>query len=90
MVDRGLGSFPLFLDRVHGSLFFDAGNAWGPELGVSRFDNPRQSMLTSVGAELSFILVPLYEGGLTTRFGMGVPLTDGLDPRFYIRLGNAF
>ncbi len=34
LVNRGAGLFPLHLDRISGSLFFDGGNAWGPELDL--------------------------------------------------------
>ncbi|MGI9627076.1 MAG: BamA/TamA family outer membrane protein, partial [Longimicrobiales bacterium] len=90
IVDRGLGSFPLFFDRIHGSVFFDAGNAWGPQLGVQGFDNPRGQSLASVGAEMSVIFLPFYASRLTARFGMGYPLQILTEPRFYVRIGNAF
>ena len=90
MVDRGLGSFPLFVDRVHGSVFFDAGNAWGPILGQRGYDNPRGATLASAGAELSAILVPFYAGGLTLRAGLGVPIRVLSRPVFHLRLGNTF
>ena len=90
MVDRGLGAFPLFFDRVHGSVFFDAGNAWGPVLGQRGYDNPRSATLASTGAELSAVLAPFYAGGLTLRTGIGVPLRVLSSPVFHIRLGNAF
>ena len=93
LIDRGLGPLPLFFDRFHGSVFFDAGNAWGPDLGEQLYDNPKQDMLMSVGAEVSAIVVPVYQRGLTLRFGAGLPLVDageGRDPIFYIRIGNAF
>lgn len=85
LADRGLGSLPLFLDRLHGSVFFDAGNAWGP-VG----DNPRQPVLASAGIELSAIVVPFYVGGLTLRGGAGFPMRGPSDPVFYLRAGNAF
>ena len=72
------------------AVFFDAGNAWGPQLGVAGFDNPRQETLASVGAELSTIFLPFYAGRLTARFGMGYPLQVLTDPRFYVRIGNSF
>ncbi|MDE2762876.1 MAG: BamA/TamA family outer membrane protein [Gemmatimonadota bacterium] len=98
LIDRGLGPLPLFFDRFHGSVFFDAGNAWGPDLGESepRYNNPKQDMLMSVGAEVSVIVVPAYQRGLTLRFGAGFPLVDTEipviegDPVFYVRIGNAF
>lgn len=90
LVDRGLGSFPLFVDRVHGSVFFDAGNAWGPILGQRGYDNPRAATLASVGAELSAILLPFYAGRLALRAGVGLPLRVLSSPVFHLRLGNAF
>ena len=90
VIDRGLGVFPLFFDRVHGSVFADAGNAWGPTLGRANYDNPRQAMLASVGAELSVIAGALYLSGTTIRAGFGMPLRFESDPVFYVRVGNAF
>lgn len=90
VIDRGLGAFPLFFDRIHGSVFFDAGNAWGPTLGRSGYDNPRQAMLASAGAELSTIVGALYLSGMTVRVGFGLPLRFESDPVFYVRVGNPF
>ena len=90
VVDRGLGAFPLFFDRIHGSVFADAGNAWGPTLGRTGYDNPRQAMLASVGAELSVIVGALYLPGTTIRAGVGLPLKFENDPVFYLRVGNPF
>ncbi len=90
LIDQGLAFAPLFFDRIHGSLFFDAGNAWGPVLGQRRYDNPRQQALASVGAELSVIVAPIYLRGINFRFGAGVPLNGGDGAVYYIRVGNAF
>ena len=92
LIDRGVGPLPLFFDRLHGSVFFDAGNAWGPVLGedIRNYYNPRRSMLMSVGAEVSTVVVPIYQGGLTVRFGAGLPLESGGRPAYHIRVGNAF
>ena len=90
LIDQGLAFAPLFFDRIHGSLFFDAGNAWGPVLGQRRYDNPRQQALASVGAELSMIVAPIYLRGINFRFGAGVPLNGEDGAVYYIRVGNAF
>lgn len=90
VIDRGLGLFPLFFDRIHGSVFADAGNAWGPTLNQTGYDNPRQAMLASVGAELSVIVGALYLPGTTIRAGVGLPLRFESDPVFYVRVGNPF
>lgn len=90
LVDRGLGAFPLYLDRLHGSVFFDMGNAWGPDEGPGGSANPRRTALASAGAELSAIVVPFYGRSLALRAGVGVPVAGGSGARFHVRLGNAF
>ncbi|MDE2806346.1 MAG: hypothetical protein OXN18_14490 [Gemmatimonadota bacterium] len=90
VIDRGLGAFPLFFDRIHGSIFADAGNAWGPTLDRAGYDNPRLTMLASMGAELSVIVGALYLPGTTIRAGVGLPLRFENDPVFYLRVGNPF
>ena len=90
LINRGPGLLPLFFDRVHGSVFFDAGNAWGPTLGQRLYDNPQQLALASVGAELTVIVTALYRGDASVRFGGGFPLREATDPVFYIRFANPF
>ncbi len=89
LIDRGMPFLPLFFDRLHGSVFFDAGNAWGPTLGQPRYDNPRRETLAGVGGELTLIVAPAYQRGIGVRFGTGVPLNGG-DPVFHLRVGSAF
>lgn len=91
LVDQGLGAWPLYLDRTMGTLFFDAGNAWGPVIaGVAGYDNPRQSTLASVGAEVTADVMTFWTVPLTVRVGAGVPLVDGNGVGFYMRLGVSF
>ena len=90
IIDRGFGAWPLFLDRLHGSVFLDGGNAWGPALGEPGYDNPRRPVLWSAGAEASMIVAPLYLRGVGFRVGAGFPLVEGNGPVFYLRIGNAF
>ncbi len=90
VLDRGLPFAPLFFDRIHGSVFFDAGNAWGPTLGLRNYENPRRQALASFGGELSVIVAPVYLPGVGFRFGAGVPLSGGEGATFYLRVGNAF
>ncbi|MEZ4415244.1 MAG: BamA/TamA family outer membrane protein [Gemmatimonadota bacterium] len=87
-VRRGLGAWPLFLDRVSASLFFDAGNAWGPS--EAPFANPRQATLYSTGVELVSDWLPLWDSTLRIRSGVGVPLVEGDGARMYVRVGTAF
>lgn len=84
LVDRGLGPFPLYFDRLHGSVFVDMANAWGPD------ESSGAAALVSAGAEFSAIVVPFYGRSLAFRAGVGVPVAGGSGARFHVRLGNAF
>ncbi len=87
---RGFGTLPLHLDRLMGDVFVDAGNAWGPELGVPGFQNPRGSWLASAGAEVRLRFTPFWSSGLDLRAGLAFPLVEGDGPGFYLRLGPSF
>lgn len=90
IVHQGLGAWPLHLDRVAGTLFADAGNAWGPELDRAGYDNPRRATLASVGAELTADVLALWSEGLLLRTGLAFPLVEGDGVRAYVRLGLPF
>jgi Tol biopolymer transport system component len=95
-VNRGIGLIPIHLDQVSGSLFADAGNAWGPELGPSnqRFHNPRRPALASAGVELAADVLAFFNVSLPLRGGVAFPTVDaagrGTDPVWYLRLGPSF
>jgi Tol biopolymer transport system component len=89
-VNRGWGLFPLHLDWLGGALFADAGNAWGPELGLTGYDNPHRRPLASVGGEVSARIFPFWYGTLDLRFGVGVPLVESGGPQAYLRIGPSF
>ncbi len=90
LVNRGLGLLPVNLDRVQASLFADAGNAWGPELGTALYQNPRRAVLASAGAELTVHTLLLFSSQLDVRVGLAVPFLAGFGPSLYVRLGQAF
>ncbi|NIP58251.1 MAG: hypothetical protein GWM92_08295, partial [Gemmatimonadetes bacterium] len=92
LAHEGAGLLPLFLDRISGSLFLDAGNAWGPELGLEsrRFQNPRLDPLVSVGGEVTAITIPFFTSSLVLRTGLALPLQGGKGVDWYLRLGTAF
>ncbi len=90
VVDRGWGAFPLFVDRIHGGVFMDAGNAWGPRRVQQGEDNPRTTALVSVGAEVGVIVGAFYQSGVSVRLGWGLPLTGPGGSVAYVRAGRAF
>ena len=70
----------------------DAGNAWGPDVSPSGFQNARRirPMLTSVGAEVTTEVLGLYNVELRLRTGVAVPLREGRGARVYLRVGLPF
>jgi outer membrane protein assembly factor BamA len=90
LVNRGAGLVPLHLDRLHGALFVDAGNAWGPELGQPGYDRPRERALVGSGGELRADFLTLFTIPLAIRVGAAAPLVDGDGVRVYVRFGSVF
>jgi hypothetical protein len=90
LVNRGLGLFPLHLDWVAGTLFMDAGNAWGPELDLRGYNSPLRDPLASVGGEVIARILPLWYATWDVRVGFAVPLVEGEGGRAYLRLGPSF
>jgi hypothetical protein len=83
---RGLGTWPLFLQTVHAAVFVDAGHAWTRAFRVG-------DMKTSAGVELSSDLVAGYFLPLTITVGAaagrdGAGATGGTT--VYVRVGRAF
>ncbi|MEE2669279.1 MAG: BamA/TamA family outer membrane protein [Gemmatimonadota bacterium] len=92
-VHRGLGLFPLHVDRISGALFADLGNAWGPNDPVdsgANFVNSREVRLAAVGAELQTLVSVLYRSRLFFRLGVAFTFTDTPSDPVYLRLGLAF
>ena len=84
---RGLGTWPLFLHSVHGTVFVDAGHAWTRTFRVD-------ALKTAVGAELSAAVVGGYVIPLTVAAGAawgrdGTGTASG-GATVYVRLGRAF
>lgn len=90
LVNEGLGAWPLHVDRILASVFADAGNAWGPDLDVSGFRNPRRATLASVGAEVTAQILTFWTESLRLRLGVAQPLVEGDGTGVYLRLGLSF
>jgi hypothetical protein len=90
LVNRGPGLFPFHLDWLSGTVFLDAGNAWGPELDLRGYDNPRRDPLASAGGELTARVLPFWYGIMDVRVGVAAPLVGGGGVRAYLRVGPSF
>ena len=90
LLHQGLGAWPLDVDRIQGTLFGDAGNAWGPELGITGYQNPRRSTIASVGGEITTDVLTFWTAPLTVRTGLAFPLVDRTGAQLYLRLGFSF
>lgn len=104
-VNRGIGTWPVFLKNVNLSLFSDAGDTWARngKDDVGFFDD----FLVSVGAELKGDFALFYGLPITGRMGYGIivvnrdrirgfGLTDSLfglnaeNGSFYLQFGTSF
>ena len=91
-VERGLGLIPVYLDRITGDLFADAGTAWcggacPPRLSAAPRD-PRP--LTSLGAEAVIESRLGFHTSVPLRLGVALPLQQEGAPEFYLRVGRSF
>lgn len=69
--ERGLGFWPVFLDRTSLALFTDAGTAWG-----SGSDGGFSDYLASAGAELDLDTGLQYDAPYRLRLGLAFPLVN--------------
>jgi len=96
LVNEGLGAWPIHVDRTLASIFFDTGNAWGPDVTATGFRNTARDPLASIGAELTAELLGFFDIRTRLRVGVALPLVEpdpvvGLDgPNAYVRVGLAY
>ena len=93
LVNRGPGIWPLHVDRMFGSVFLDAGDAWNPGADLSAADPPGRRPLWSFGVELTTHLAVLYRSSLPLRVGMAAARVHGRDVfqrKFYMDIGVPF
>jgi hypothetical protein len=100
LVERGIGLIPVYLDRVWGTAFADAGTAWCVETCdplFRPFDQARP--LYSVGTELGADVLLGFNLRMRLRGGVALPLRDVLDregnrsrppAEFYFTFGQSF
>lgn len=90
LVNRGLRAWPVHFDRAIGTLFLDAGNAWGPDIAPGGFRNPLRRAIASTGAEATTEFLALYDVLLRIRVGVALPLLEGNGAVGYVRVGLPF
>lgn len=100
-IQRGLGLFPIFFQRLHMAAFADAGNTWEwiwrEQNRVSKrsFMAALQQPWLSTGIELRSDIVLAWNAFLTVRVGMAVPTlaegraVDVFAPLFYLDIGSS-
>ncbi len=97
LVERGINTPPLFLERTWAVAFVDAGDAWRPQpAGVGSggcthglcLDGRRLDPLVSAGAELNVRGAAFYWLELVVRFGVARQLAGGSATTTYVALGS--
>jgi hypothetical protein len=89
-IDRGVGTFPLFVRNLSAAIVADAGNAFDDAEGTAL-----DQTLVGVGAELRLNTIVAYGYGFSTRIGYAFSVAGGGiapgDPDgFYLSLGSSF
>ncbi len=69
LVNRGLGIWPLHVDRIFVSAFLDAGDAWNAGAAFSGPEPTRRRPLVSWGFEITAELLSFYRAPLQLRLG---------------------
>jgi len=92
----GISTWPIFLRRISGAVFLDAGNAWVPIDGIPWWQRVR----FGTGAELDVEMVVGFYLPVVLRLGVGQGLGRLLAPghppdpyaqtQFYVTLGQSF
>ncbi|MGE3704206.1 MAG: hypothetical protein AB7I13_02965 [Vicinamibacterales bacterium] len=86
-IERGAGTWPVFLRTLHGAAFVDAGHAWNDRFRLG-------DLKSSIGGEFAMDLVLGYALPITVSAGVarGRDGAGGRPPRttVYARIGRAF
>ncbi|MCC7536972.1 MAG: PD40 domain-containing protein [Deltaproteobacteria bacterium] len=82
-IDRGLSTFPVFIDRVYGGAFVDYGNAFFGDFVPG-------DLVLGAGAELFLEMTLGYSLYYSLRFGLARGFMDGGETQGYFVLGTPF
>ena len=85
-VNRGIGTWPLHMNRIFGVAYADAGRSWSDRAA----GGDRADPLTSVGVEMVADVLAL-KAPFRLRAGIAAPLSDNEDdPVVYVGFGLGF
>lgn len=80
---QGVQTLPIYLNRIHGAVFTDVGDAFFGPIDLSTF-------LVGVGAELHLDFTVAYVLGYSLRLGFARGLRDEGETQLYFHLGVPF
>ncbi len=96
LIDRGHKLWPLYLDRLSGALFLDAGHAWCNDAERRDFvacPAASATPLVGTGAELALDLKLFFSADARLRLAVAHPVRGGRPgqgPTIYVGLGPSF
>lgn len=82
-LDAGLSTLPVFFQKVHGSIFYDVGNAWESTLSTSDFRD-------STGLEIKFDSTIFYGYNITLALGGAYGFRENRLFQYFITFGSSF
>jgi outer membrane protein assembly factor BamA len=82
-IEQGPGTLPIFLERIHGGIFLDTGQAWDKSFSIA-------NIKTGIGGELKADTTWSYVIPLRFRLGLARGFTGEGVTQVYLALGNAF
>lgn len=82
-VEQGISTWPFFMKRNHGAIFYDIGNAWDRPTKLSEFRR-------GVGAEFIMDMVLGHQLPVRLRLGTAWGLDKEGERQTYITVGNSF
>ncbi len=82
-LDAGLSTLPIFFQKIHGSIFYDSGNAWNGALSIRDFRD-------SAGIEIRFDSTVLYGYNITFAIGAAYGFKEDGLLEYFITFGSSF
>ena len=83
LIERGLMAPPIGVHRLHGTLFFNTGDAWNDNFAMA-------DLKSGIGAEFNATLVLGYWLPVNLRLGYALGLDDDGAEQIYLNLGASF